>query len=368
MHCTAAPAVPLARLSTAPTTTARPCRPGGGVDGDLEVDGVRAEHGLGLGPAALGQQVHERLVGVGRFVGAAQGRGRRTGGDGGRAGREDAAAGRHQDRGEADADLGVGQGAEVLDDLGGVAVDAADAVGADVAHDLAAEQVRLQGLAGAGGAAGGDHDHVGGVDEPGGDGRGEGEGGDGRVAAGDGHAPRAGEDGALVAELGQAVGPGAGVLAAVELLPDVGVGEAEVGAAVDHHGVLAQLGGQGGGLPVRQGQEDDVVAGEGGGVGGAQHAVGQRQQVGLEGAERGAGVGAGGQRADLHLGVGQQQAQELSPGVPARAGDGDPDRHAHDYTEILELHASRGRGTPLAPRRRGNGVAPSPHAMTGSRA
>ena len=286
MHCTAAPAVPLARLSTAPTTTARPCRPADSSTVTWRWTAFEPSTDWVCGQRALGQQVHERLLLVGRHVGAAQGRGRRTVGDRGRAGGEDAAAGRHQDRGEADADLGVGQGAEVLHDLGGVAVDAADAVGADVAHDLAAEQVRLEGLAGARGAAGRDDHDVGGVDEPGGDGRGEGQGGDGRVAAGDGDAPRAREDGALVAELGQAVGPGAGVLAAVELLPHVGVGEPEVGAAVDHHGVVAQLGGEGGGLPVRQGQEDDVVAGEGGGVGRAQHAVGQRQQVGLEGAER----------------------------------------------------------------------------------
>ena len=72
---------------------------------------------------------------------------------------------------------------EVLDDLGGVPVHAADAVRAGVAHHLAAEQVRLGGLAGAAGAGGGDHDDVG-LDEAGGDGGREGEGGDGRVAAG----------------------------------------------------------------------------------------------------------------------------------------------------------------------------------------
>ena len=56
MHCTAAPPVPLARLSTAATATSRP---GGLVHGDLHVHGVGADHGLGLRPLALAQQVHE---------------------------------------------------------------------------------------------------------------------------------------------------------------------------------------------------------------------------------------------------------------------------------------------------------------------
>ena len=50
---------------------------------------------------------------------------------------------------------------------------AADAVRAGVAHHLAAEQVRLGGLAGAAGAGGGDHDDVG-LDQAGGDGGREG--------------------------------------------------------------------------------------------------------------------------------------------------------------------------------------------------
>ena len=58
---------------------------------------------------------------------------------------------------------------------------------------------------------GGDHDEVAGVDQPGGDRRGEREGGDGRVAAGDGDPGGAAEQLALAGQLGQAVGPGAGV-------------------------------------------------------------------------------------------------------------------------------------------------------------
>ena len=66
--------------------------------------------------------------------------------------------------------------------------------------------------------------------------------GDGRVAAGDGDPGGAGQLRALAGQLGQAVGPGAGVAAAVEPLPGRRVGEPEVGAAVDDHDVLAQLG------------------------------------------------------------------------------------------------------------------------------
>ena len=54
---------------------------------------------------------------------------------------------------------------------------------AGAAHHLAAEQVRLGGLAGAAGAGGGDHDDVG-LDQAGGDRGREGERGDRRVAAG----------------------------------------------------------------------------------------------------------------------------------------------------------------------------------------
>ena len=112
----------------------------------------------------------------------------------------------------------AGDAGEVLDDLGGVPVDAADAVRAGAAHDLAAEQVRLGGLAGAAGAGRGHDDDVG-LDQAGRDGRSGGQGGDGRVAAGDGDPGRAAQLLALPGQLGQAVGPGAGVVAAVEPAP-----------------------------------------------------------------------------------------------------------------------------------------------------
>ena len=150
---------------------------------------------------------------------------------------------------------------EVLDHLRRVPVHPADAVGADRAHDLAAEQVRLGGLAGAGGTAGGDDDHLG-LDQPGRHRRGHRQRDRGRVAAGDGDPPRAGQLLALPRQLRQPVGPGAGVLAAVPAGPRRRVGQPVVGAAVDHQGVGGELRGDRGGLPVRQRQHDDVVTGQ----------------------------------------------------------------------------------------------------------
>ena len=50
--------------------------------------------------------------------------------------------------------------------------------------------------------------------------------------------------------------------AAVEPLPLGRVAEPEVGAAVDHERVVAEPGGEGTGLAVRQREEHHVVAGE----------------------------------------------------------------------------------------------------------
>ena len=174
---------------------------------------------------------------------------------------------------------------EVLGDLRRVPVHAADAVRRRVAHHLAAEQVRLGGLAGAAGAGRGDHHDVG-LDQPGGDRRGQGEGRDGRVAAGHRDPGGAGQRAALARQLGQAVGPGAGVAAAVEPLPRRRVGQPVVGAAVDDHDLLPQLGRDRAGLAVREGEEDHVVAGQRRGAGLLEHPVGQRDQVRLQAAQR----------------------------------------------------------------------------------
>ena len=208
----------------------------------------------------------------------------------------------------------------------------------------------LSGLAGARGAAGGDDDDVGGVDQAGGDGRGERQGGDGRVAAGDGDPAGAREHGALVAELGQAVGPGAGVLAAVELLPRVGVGEPEVGAAVDHHGVVAQLGGEGGGLPVRQGEEDDVVAGE---ASAASVSPSTRSASGSRCGWSAPSVAPALEpavRAPISTSGWDSSSRSSSPpAYPLAPATATRDRHVHDYTETWNFMSSR-VPTPFAPR------------------
>src|SRR3546814_19955921 len=56
------------------------------------------------------------------------------------------------------------------------------------------------------------------------------------------------------------------------------IGQPEVGAAVDDDGVT-ELRGQFRGMPVRQAEEDDVMTGQQGGIGGLQDPVGQRQQM-----------------------------------------------------------------------------------------
>src|SRR4051812_37706203 len=165
---------------------------GVGVDRELQLHGVGAEHRRRRGPLALGQQVHERLVGVCLLVGGPRAVAVRTRGERRRAGGQDAPAHRHQGGREAHADRCARCLGQVLHHLRGVPVDPADAVGADRAHHLAAEQVGLGRLAGATGATGGDHDDVG-LDQAGGQRRGHRQADRGRVAARDGDPPGAGQ-------------------------------------------------------------------------------------------------------------------------------------------------------------------------------
>lgn len=166
-------------------------------------------------------------------------------------------------------------------------------------------------FAGAGGARRG-HDDGLGLGECGGVRGEERERDGGRVAAGDRDPPGSGERGAGAGQFGQPVGPRTGVRRSVETLPVRRVPQPEVGPHVDDQDLLAELFGDGGGLPVRQGEEDHVVSGEHLGGGGLQHPVGEGTQVRLERAELLTCVGVAGQRADLDLGVGQQQAQQLT--------------------------------------------------------
>ncbi len=197
--------------------------------------------------------------------------------------------------------------------------------------------MRLGRLAGAGGPRGGD-DHGLGLGELGRVGREEGQRDGGRVAAGhrDALAPRQRRPPA--GQLGQAVGPGTGVRRGVELLPVRGVLEPEVRPHVDHEHLVTELLRHGGGLPVRQGQEDHVVPGEHLGGGRLEHPPGQRPQVRLQGAERLARVGVRREGPDLDLGVDQQKAEQLPAGVSARPchcctyHHRNPPRRWHDYT------------------------------------
>src|SRR3954452_2625491 len=302
-----------------------------GIEGDLQRDGVGAQHLRRRRPLALGQQVHERLVGVGLRVGGAGclgvGARRELRGAGG----EDAPAHRNERRGEADADGCARSLGQVLDHLRGVPVHPADAVGADRAHDLTAEQMRLGGLAGAARPARRDHHDVG-LDEPGGECGCHGQGDGGRVAAGDGDPARVLELRALAGELRQAVGPGAGVPPAVPARPRGGVVQPVVGAAVDDKGVVGQLRGDRGGLPVRQRQDDDVVVRQRVGVARLDDHVRERQEVRLQLPQ-----GLAGTRVGVHPGQGEvrvpgQQPAHLTARVTGGAGDPDGPRLpcAHD--------------------------------------
>ena len=68
------------------------------------------------------------------------------------------------------------------------------------------------------------------------------------------------------------------------------------------------------------------MAGQHLGIGGLQHAIGQREQMGVVFGELRAGAGGGGQRADTQAPVGvgrmaQQQSQDLSARITAGARD-----------------------------------------------
>ena len=88
---------------------------------------------------------------------------------------------------------------------------AADPVGAHRAHDLGADQVDLGGLAGPGGAGGGDDHDVVALQQLVAEAGSEGQQGRGRVAAGDGDPGGAAEGIALAGQFREAVGPGSGV-------------------------------------------------------------------------------------------------------------------------------------------------------------
>src|SRR3546814_14752677 len=104
------------------------------------------------------------------------------------------------------------------------------------------------------------------------------------------------------------------------------IGQPEVGAAVDDDGVT-ELRGQFRGMPVRQAEEDDVMTGQQGGIGGLQDPVGQRQQMRVMLAEAAARAGGAGECPDGQApvrigGMAEQQSEDLAAGVPPGPGDG----------------------------------------------
>ncbi len=218
---------------------------------------------------------------------------------------------------------------EVLPDLRRVAVGAADRVGARGSEDLAGQQVRAQRASRAGRADREHGDDVLRLDDARADARLEAER-DGRdVAAGHRDALHARQARALgaallrVQQLGQAVRPGAREVAAVERVPRGLVDEPVVRAAVDHEGLVVELGRDGAGLAVRQREEDHVVAGEPLGGRLDEGPVGVRGEVRVHLAQTLARVLEGGERLDLEARVVGEQAEELPARVAARARDGD---------------------------------------------
>jgi hypothetical protein len=122
------------------------------------------------------------------------------------------------------------------------------------------------------------------------------------------------------------------VLAAVPAGPRGRVVEPVVGAAVDDQRVVGELRGDRGGLPVRQGQHDDVVAGELLERAGPDLELGEGQQVRLQLTQASAGTRVGMHPGQLQLRVPGQQPAHLTARVPGGAGDPDRPRlsAAHD--------------------------------------
>ena len=108
---------------------------------------------------------------------------------------------------------------------------------------------------------------------------------------------------------------------AVVGLPCVRVREPEVGPEIDDREGIRQLGRQGGGLPVRQGEEDEIGLGQHRGGGLDQRKVRVLRQVRMDRTDRLTGPTPGRQRTDADLGMRGEQAEQLSPGIAGGAGD-----------------------------------------------
>ena len=114
----------------------------------------------------------------------------------------------------------------------------------------------------------------------------------------------------------------------VELLPGVGIGEPEVGAAVDHHCFRVELLGQLRRSAVRQCEENHVETSQRARRRVGDDSVGQRGQLRLMLTEPGTGTRACGDRADRHQGMAEEQPKQLAPGVPGGASHTHGEGHA----------------------------------------
>ncbi|GAA1669992.1 hypothetical protein GCM10009791_16930 [Citricoccus zhacaiensis] len=113
-----------------------------------------------------------------------------------------------------------------------------------------------------------------------------------------------------------------------------------VRAGVDHEGPRREqleFSGDGTTGTVRQGQEDDVMAGQHLSRGLLQDAIGQGMQMRLEGTQTLPGVRVGRDGPDLHFRVGEEEAQDFSSGISAGAGDGNCETHAPMLGEICSV-------------------------------
>ena len=283
-----------------------------------------------MGPAALGQHVHEGLSVVGLAQGRSQLGLRRAGAPG--AGGQDAARHRDQRRDVRQGGRRAGEPRQRLPDLGDVPV-AGDLVGADVPHDLAAEQGRARSAPGPARPARGGDDEILRGDQPGSQQGAERQRHGGRVAARAGDPTGAQQ--VLPEELGQAVRPLPRVRRVVVALPVLSAGQPVVRAEVDDRQVRRQLGGERRGLPVRQGEEHDVGLGQHLDGRRLEGPVGQLRQVRVQISDRLARRAARSDGTQSEVGVGQQKAQQLA----ARVAAGASDRCHHPHLVIIHTPA-----------------------------
>ena len=142
-------------------------------------------------------------------------------------------------------------------------------------------------------------------------------------------------------KLGHAVRPGLVEVAAVEPVPLGDRLEPVVGSRVDDERGVGQDVGELTRLPVRQGEEDDVVARQHLGRRVLQGQVRERAQVRLVRDERLAGVRVRRDGADLDVGMIGEEAEDLATRIAGCAGDGDRIRHGF-YLKVRSAWAGNG--------------------------